>query len=124
MPRRDKGMLSAVVKVWHLSRPCPLTLGYHAAAHAHCPQSSCSSLPPCSPSLQVEPAREIVKRFCTGAMSYGSISLEAHTTLAIAMNSLGGECHTSGRSRPMAQGVWCSVSRDCLGRVLERKVAA
>ena len=30
-------------------------------------------------------------RFCTGAMSYGSISLEAHTTLAIAMNSLGGE---------------------------------
>ena len=67
--------------------------------------------PTCPPSLQVEPAREIVKRFCTGAMSYGSISLEAHTTLAIAMNSLGGECHTSGRSRPMAQGVWCSVSR-------------
>lgn len=39
----------------------------------------------------MEPARDIVKRFCTGAMSYGSISLEAHTTLAIAMNSLGGE---------------------------------
>lgn len=39
---------------------------------------------------QVEPARAIVRRFCTGAMSYGSISLEAHTTLAIAMNALGG----------------------------------
>ncbi|URE31877.1 Glutamate synthase [Musa troglodytarum] len=37
---------------------------------------------------EVEPAKEIVKRFCTGAMSYGSISLEAHTTLAIAMNKL------------------------------------
>jgi glutamate synthase domain-containing protein 2 len=38
----------------------------------------------------VEEAKEIVKRFCTGAMSYGSISLEAHTTLAIAMNAIGG----------------------------------
>ena len=43
------------------------------------------------PLEEVEPAKEIVKRFCTGAMSYGSISLEAHTTLAIAMNALGGE---------------------------------
>ena len=43
---------------------------------------------------QVEPASEIVKRFCTGAMSYGSISLEAHTTLAIAMNKLGGKSNT------------------------------
>jgi glutamate synthase (NADPH/NADH) large chain len=39
---------------------------------------------------EVEPAREIVKRFATGAMSYGSISAEAHETLAIAMNRLGG----------------------------------
>ena len=39
---------------------------------------------------QVEPACEIVKRFSTGAMSYGSISAEAHETLAIAMNRLGG----------------------------------
>jgi glutamate synthase (NADPH) large chain len=39
---------------------------------------------------QVEPASEIVKRFATGAMSYGSISAEAHETLAIAMNRLGG----------------------------------
>jgi glutamate synthase domain-containing protein 2 len=35
---------------------------------------------------EVEPAEEIVKRFCTGAMSYGSISIEAHETLGIAMN--------------------------------------
>jgi len=43
---------------------------------------------------QVEPASEIVKRFSTGAMSYGSISLEAHTTLAIAMNRIGGKSNT------------------------------
>ncbi|KAJ9679825.1 hypothetical protein PVL29_021667 [Vitis rotundifolia] len=43
---------------------------------------------------EVEPASEIVKRFCTGAMSYGSISLEAHATLAIAMNRIGGKSNT------------------------------
>ncbi len=43
---------------------------------------------------EVEPAREIVKRFSTGAMSFGSISWEAHTTLAIAMNRLGGRSNT------------------------------
>jgi glutamate synthase (NADPH/NADH) large chain len=43
---------------------------------------------------EVEPAAEIVKRFCTGAMSYGSISIEAHQTLAIAMNRLGGKSNT------------------------------
>ncbi len=43
---------------------------------------------------KVEPAAEIVKRFCTGAMSYGSISAEAHETLAIAMNRLGGKSNT------------------------------
>jgi len=42
------------------------------------------------PLNEVEPATEIVKRFATGAMSYGSISAEAHETLAIAMNRLGG----------------------------------
>jgi len=42
----------------------------------------------------VEPAKEIVKRFATGAMSYGSISKEAHETLAIAMNRLGGRSNT------------------------------
>jgi len=43
---------------------------------------------------EVEPAAAIVKRFCTGAMSFGSISLEAHTTLAMAMNRLGGKSNT------------------------------
>jgi glutamate synthase (NADPH) large chain len=46
------------------------------------------------PIEQVEPVSEIVKRFATGAMSYGSISAEAHTTLAIAMNRLGGKSNT------------------------------
>jgi glutamate synthase (NADPH) large chain len=43
---------------------------------------------------QVEPAKEIVKRFVTGAMSFGSISKEAHENLAIAMNSIGGKSNT------------------------------
>ncbi|MGH3465003.1 MAG: glutamate synthase large subunit [Kribbellaceae bacterium] len=43
---------------------------------------------------EVEPVSEIVKRFSTGAMSYGSISAEAHTTLAIAMNRIGGKSNT------------------------------
>ncbi|KUL24858.1 glutamate synthase large subunit [Actinoplanes awajinensis] len=43
---------------------------------------------------EVEPATEIVKRFATGAMSYGSISAESHETLAIAMNRIGGKSNT------------------------------
>ena len=46
------------------------------------------------PLNEVEPAKEIVKRFATGAMSYGSISKEAHETLAIAMNRIGGRSNT------------------------------
>jgi glutamate synthase (NADPH/NADH) large chain len=46
------------------------------------------------PLEEVEPVSEIVKRFSTGAMSYGSISLEAHQTLAIAMNRIGGKSNT------------------------------
>lgn len=42
----------------------------------------------------VESASEIVKRFATGAMSFGSISMEAHSTLAIAMNRIGGKSNT------------------------------
>ena len=42
----------------------------------------------------VEPASEIVKRFCTGAMSFGSISAESHEMLAVAMNRLGGKSNT------------------------------
>ncbi|XP_047324835.1 glutamate synthase 1 [NADH], chloroplastic isoform X2 [Impatiens glandulifera] len=62
------------------------------------------------PLEEVEPASEIVKRFCTGAMSYGSISLEAHTTLAIAMNKIGGKSNTGeggeqpSRMEPLPNG--------------------
>ena len=59
---------------------------------------------------EVESAKDLVKRFATGAMSYGSISREAHTTLAIAMNRIGGKSNTgeggeeSDRFKPMANG--------------------
>ncbi|KAK9178969.1 hypothetical protein WN943_028163 [Citrus x changshan-huyou] len=62
------------------------------------------------PLEEVEPASEIVKRFCTGAMSYGSISLEAHTTLATAMNKIGGKSNTGeggeqpSRMEPLSDG--------------------
>ena len=46
------------------------------------------------PLEEVESAKEIVKRFATGAMSLGSISTEAHTTLALAMNRIGGKSNT------------------------------
>ena len=46
------------------------------------------------PLEEVEPAAEIVKRFATGAMSFGSISYEAHSTLAVAMNAIGGKSNT------------------------------
>lgn len=49
---------------------------------------------PAIPVTEVEPAENIYKRFATGAMSFGSISWEAHTTLAIAMNRLGGKSNT------------------------------
>ena len=59
---------------------------------------------------EVEPASEIVKRFCTGAMSFGSISAEAHESLAIALNRLGGKSNTgeggedSERFTPLPNG--------------------
>ncbi len=59
---------------------------------------------------EVEPATDIVKRFATGAMSYGSISWEAHTTLALAMNQIGGKSNTGEggedpkRFTPLADG--------------------
>jgi len=62
------------------------------------------------PLEEVEPAGEIVKRFCSGAMSHGSISKEAHETLAVAMNRLGGMSNTgeggedSKRYRPLPGG--------------------
>ena len=62
------------------------------------------------PIEEVEPAKTIVKRFATGAMSFGSISREAHTTLAIAMNRIGGKSNTgeggeeSDRFKPLPNG--------------------
>ncbi len=59
---------------------------------------------------EVEPASEIVKRFCTGAMSFGSISTETHETLAIAMNRIGGKSNTGeggedpARFQPLPNG--------------------
>ncbi|HMC77771.1 MAG TPA: glutamate synthase large subunit [Vicinamibacterales bacterium] len=64
------------------------------------------------PIEEVEPVEQIVRRFATGAMSYGSISEEAHTTLAIAMNRLGGKSNTGeggedpARYRREANGDW------------------
>jgi glutamate synthase domain-containing protein 2/glutamate synthase domain-containing protein 3 len=64
------------------------------------------------PIEKVEPAKEIVKRFTTGAMSFGSISKEAHETLAIAMNRIGGKSNTGeggedeNRFKPDANGDW------------------
>ncbi len=62
------------------------------------------------PLSEVEPASEIVKRFATGAMSFGAISWEAHTTLAIAMNRIGGKSNTgeggeeATRNAPLENG--------------------
>ncbi|HVD92491.1 MAG TPA: glutamate synthase large subunit [Vicinamibacterales bacterium] len=64
------------------------------------------------PLEEVEPVERIVRRFATGAMSYGSISEEAHTTLAVAMNRLGGKSNTGeggedpARYRREANGDW------------------
>ena len=73
---------------------------------------------------EVEPASEIVKRFNTGAMSHGSISAEAHQTLAIAMNRLGGNANTGeggedpARYKPMPNGdsLNCGIKQVASGR--------
>ena len=68
--------------------------------------TNCESIP----LDEVEPATELVKRFSTGAMSFGSISREAHTTLAKAMNKIGGKSNTGEggeepeRYRPLLDG--------------------
>jgi glutamate synthase (NADPH/NADH) large chain len=68
------------------------------------------ALGPAVPLEEVEPASDIVKRFATGAMSYGSISREAHSTLAIAMNRIGGKSNTGeggeerDRFKPLPNG--------------------
>jgi glutamate synthase domain-containing protein 2/glutamate synthase domain-containing protein 1/glutamate synthase domain-containing protein 3 len=79
-----KGLLRGLIKLRHAGHPAPLA--------------------------EVEPATEIVKRFTTGAMSLGSLSREAHETIAIAMNRIGGRSNTgeggedSSRYLPDANG--------------------
>jgi len=75
-------------------------------------------LRPLVPVEEVEPAASIVRRFSTGAMSYGSISAEAHETLAIAMNSIG------GRSNSGEGGEDASRLRDPLRRSAVKQVAS
>ncbi|NCV74248.1 MAG: glutamate synthase subunit alpha, partial [Actinobacteria bacterium] len=57
------------------------------------------------PIEEVEPASEILKRFATGAMSYGSISQEAHETLAVAMNRIGGKSNTGEGGEDPARNI-------------------
>jgi glutamate synthase (NADPH/NADH) large chain len=79
---------------------------------------------PAVPLEQVEPARELVRRFATGAMSFGSISKEAHESLAIAMNRIGGRSNTGeggedpARFRRDVDGDWrrSSVKQVASGR--------
>ena len=115
-PRRSRGC----------STPCA---AIRTTSTAPSPRSSTSRPSGCSPSAacsasrraeedgrkpvpieEVEPAKNIVRRFSTGAMSFGSISREAHTTLAIAMNRIGGKSNTgeggeeSDRFKPLPNG--------------------
>jgi glutamate synthase (ferredoxin) len=64
------------------------------------------------PIEEVEPVEEIVKRFKTGAMSYGSISKEAHETLAIAMNRLGGKSNTGEGGEDPERYAWTNEQGD------------
>ena len=78
---------------------------------------------------EVEPAREIVKRFATGAISLGAISTESHTTLAIAMNRIGGKSNTgeggedASRYAPVKGGTMLSdvIGKSRVARDLELK---
>ncbi|PAW64023.1 MAG: glutamate synthase large subunit [Opitutia bacterium Tous-C1TDCM] len=64
------------------------------------------------PIAEVEPIEAIMKRFKTGAMSYGSISLEAHETLAIAMNRIGGKSNTGEGGEDPARFTWTNEQGD------------
>ena len=64
------------------------------------------------PIEEVEPAEKIMRRFKTGAMSYGSISQEAHETLAIAMNRIGGKSNTGEGGEDPARFTWTNEQGD------------
>ena len=117
-PRRRLSALQHAVRGNSLGEVPALRQDHQRAvgAAAHHPRPVPASSPPRrtaasrSPIDEVEPAKDIVKRFATGAMSYGSISREAHTTLAIAMNRIGGKSNTgeggeeSDRFKPLPNG--------------------
>ena len=64
------------------------------------------------PLEDVEPAEKSMKRFKTGAMSYGSISKEAHETLAIAMNRIGGKSNTGEGGEDSERFTWTNAQGD------------
>ena len=76
------------------------------------------------PLEQVEPASEIVKRFKTGAMSYGSISKEAHETLAIAMNRIGGRSNTGEGGEDPERYLWENELGDSKNSAIKQVASA
>ncbi len=76
------------------------------------------------PIEEVEPASEIVKRFKTGAMSYGSISQEAHETLAIAMNRIGGRSNTGEGGEDPERYAWTNDRGDSKNSAIKQVASA
>jgi glutamate synthase (NADPH) large chain len=72
------------------------------------------------PLEEVEPVEEIVKRFKTGAMSYGSISQEAHEALAIAMNRIGGRSNTGEGGEDPERFTWTNEQGDSKNSVIKQ----
>jgi glutamate synthase domain-containing protein 2/glutamate synthase domain-containing protein 3 len=73
---------------------------------------------------QVEPAESIMKRFKSGAMSYGSISQEAHETLAIAMNRIGGKSNTGEGGEDPARYAWSNERGDSKNSAIKQVASA
>lgn len=73
---------------------------------------------------QVEPAEAIMKRFKSGAMSYGSISQEAHETLAIAMNRIGGKSNTGEGGEDPARYAWSNERGDSKNSAIKQVASA
>jgi glutamate synthase (ferredoxin) len=76
------------------------------------------------PLSEVEPAEKILKRFKTGAMSYGSISQEAHETLAIAMNRIGGKSNTGEGGEDPARFTWTNKQGDSKNSAIKQSPPA
>ena len=76
------------------------------------------------PIAEVQAASEIVKRFKTGAMSYGSISQEAHETLAIAMNRIGGKSNTGEGGEDPERYLWSNALGDSKNSAIKQVASA